>query len=429
MIRIIQSSDKESLQALLSSRVSSHTEVAGRVAAIMDEVRQSGDSALCGFTRRFDRADLTPEQLRVTEEEIAWAYSQVDQEVLGSLRLAQQRIEAFHQKQLAKSWFQPEADGTILGQLILPLDRVGIYVPGGTASYPSSVLMNAVPAKVAGVSQIVMVTPPGEDGRINPYSLVAAAEAGVTEIYKIGGAQAVAALAYGTETIRPVDKITGPGNIYVTLAKRMAYGQVGIDMLAGPSEVLVVADSSANPIYAAADMLSQAEHDTMASAILLTSDPVLAKAVAMELERQVAALPREKMARVALANHSAIIITKDIEESLEVANTFAPEHLELMVEEPFGLLGSIKNAGAIFLGHHSPEPVGDYLAGPNHVLPTNGTARFYSPLNVDTFMKKSSVIAFSKKNLETLGPDIIRLAEVEGLRAHANAVRVRLGIE
>ncbi len=426
VIRIIKSSEETEINSLLESRATNQAALAGRVAAIIEEVQQRGDDALCGFSRRFDGADLKPTQLRVSQEEIDQAYREVDSEVLSSLKLAKDRIERFHQKQLSRSWFQPEPDGTVLGQLIIPLDRVGIYVPGGTASYPSSVLMNAVPARVAGVKQVVMVTPPTSEGKVNPYTLVAAAEAGVDEIYKVGGAQAIAALAYGTGTIAPVDKITGPGNIYVTLAKRMVYGQVGIDMLAGPSEVLVVADASANPVYAAADMLSQAEHDTLASAILLTHDQTLALAVSQELERQVAELPRQDIARQALTNHSAIIITGGLSESLELANLFAPEHLELLVEEPFQWLGQIRHAGAVFLGHHSPEPVGDYLAGPNHVLPTGGTARFYSPLNVDTFMKKSSVISFSRESLNKLGPDIIRLAEVEGLQAHANAVRVRL---
>ncbi len=426
MIRIINESDTELLNSVLKGRTAYQAEIASRVASIMEEVRESGDDALCGFTRRFDRANLTPEQLRVTSEEIDQAYGEVDQEVLASLKLARQRIEAYHQRQLNRSWFKPETDGTLLGQLITPLDRVGIYVPGGTASSPSSVLMNAVPAKVAGVPRVAMVTPPMADGKINPYTLVAAREAGVDEIYKVGGAQAIAALAYGTETIAPVDKITGPGNIFVTLAKRMVYGQVGIDMLAGPSEVLVVADESANPEYAAADMLSQAEHDTLASAILLTHDRALAESVRRELERQVALLPRQKLAREALVNHSAIVITQNIEQSLELANLFAPEHLELLVQEPFKWLGRIRHAGAIFLGAYSPEPVGDYLAGPNHVLPTGGTARFYSPLNVDTFMKKSSIISFSRESLRSLGPDIIRLAEVEGLQAHANAIKVRL---
>ncbi|AQS59776.1 histidinol dehydrogenase [Desulforamulus ferrireducens] len=426
VIRIIKATDREQLNSLLDKRNEDIDQLTARVAAIMAEVQQNGDAALCAFTRRFDGANLSTSQLKVSPAEIEQAYTMVDQEVLASLRLAKDRIEKYHQKQLSRSWFQPEEDGTILGQLILPLERVGIYVPGGTASYPSSVLMNAVPAKVAGVSQIVMVTPPGADGSINPYTLVAAAEAGVTEIYKVGGAQAVAALAYGTESIRRVDKITGPGNIFVTLAKRLVYGQVGIDMLAGPSEVLVVADSSANPVYAAADMLSQAEHDRLASAILLTHDTELATAVSQELARQLAELPRQEMAREALANHSAIVITGGLAESLALANEFAPEHLELLVEQPFDCLGQIKNAGAVFLGAHSPEPVGDYLAGPNHVLPTSGTARFYSPLNVDTFMKKSSVISFAKESLRRLGPDIVRLAEVEGLQAHANAVKVRL---
>lgn len=426
LIRILQSSQKSEINELFNNRVTNAQAIASRVAAILDEVKQSGDQALCGFTRRFDKADLTPDQLRVTKDEIEQAYAEVDQEVLASLRIAKQRIESFHQKQLSRSWFQPEENGTLLGQLIIALERVGIYVPGGTASYPSSVLMNAVPAKVAGVKEIVMVSPANADGKLNPYTLVAAAEAGVNEIYKVGGAQAIAALAYGTPTIAPVDKITGPGNIYVTLAKRMVYGQVGIDMLAGPSEILVVADATANPEYAAADMLSQAEHDILASAIFVTHDAAFAGAVCQQLELQLAQLPRQEIARESLAKHSAIIVTESLAESLEIANAFAPEHLELLVAEPFPCLGQIKHAGAVFLGHYSPEPVGDYLAGPNHVLPTGGTARFYSPLNVDTFMKKTSVISFSQENLQKLGPDIIRLAEVEGLQAHANAVRVRL---
>ncbi|WP_041274946.1 histidinol dehydrogenase [Desulforamulus reducens] len=427
MIRVIKSSDEEKIASLLNNRIDTQAEVAQRVASIMQEVREQGDKALCFFARRFDKASLEPTSLKVTPEEIEAAYQQVDPEILASLRLAKQRIENFHQKQLTRSWFQPDPEGSVLGQLITPLDRVGIYVPGGTASYPSSVLMNAIPAKVAGVTQIVMVTPPMNDGKINPYTLVAAAEAEVDDIYKVGGAQAVAALAYGTETIAPVDKITGPGNIYVTLAKRMVYGVVGIDMLAGPSEVLVVADGTAKPDCAAADMLSQAEHDPMASAILLTHDTALAEAVSMELERQLAELPRQEIARQSLSNHSAIILTESIDESLQWANRFAPEHLELLLNEPVKYLGKVKHAGAVFLGHYSPEPVGDYLAGPNHVLPTGGTARFYSPLNVDTFMKKTSVIGFSEESLQKLGPDIIRLAEVEGLQAHANAVKVRLG--
>ncbi|GAB6180244.1 histidinol dehydrogenase [Desulfotomaculum defluvii] len=427
VIRIIKSTDPSEINGLLSNRTNDQGEIAQRVASIIQEVREQGDQALCFFARRFDKANLEPKDLKICPEEIEDAYQLVDPEVLASLRLAKQRIESFHQKQLSRSWFQPDPEGTVLGQLIIPLERVGIYVPGGTASYPSSVLMNAVPAKVAGVSQIVMVTPPMSDGKINPYTLVAAAEAGVDEIYKVGGAQAVAALAYGTETIAPVDKITGPGNIYVTLAKRLVYGMVGIDMLAGPSEVLLVADATAKPVCAAADMLSQAEHDAMASAILLTHDVSLAESVSLELERQLAELPRQEIARQALAKHSAIILTESIEESLQWANRFAPEHLEVLVDDPFKYLGKVKHAGAIFLGHYSPEPVGDYLAGPNHVLPTSGTARFYSPLNVDTFMKKSSVIAFTEESLQRLGTDIIRLAEVEGLQAHANAVKVRLG--
>ncbi|CCO09236.1 histidinol dehydrogenase [Desulforamulus hydrothermalis] len=426
VIKIINAQDRQAIEALFAGRTAHQAALAQRVAAIVEEVRQGGDEALCRFTKQFDQADISPAQLKVSREEIEQAYRQVDRQVLASLQLAKERIAAYHRQQLSRSWFQPDRDGAVLGQLILPLERVGIYVPGGTASYPSSVLMNAVPAKVAGVPQVVMVTPPAADGRVNPYTLVAAAEAGVDEIYKAGGAQAIAALAYGTSTIARVDKITGPGNIYVTLAKRMVYGQVDIDMLAGPSEILVVADGSANPAYAAADLLSQAEHDTLAAAVLITHDRALAQAVSQELAHQVSRLPRQEIARQSLANHSAIILTGSLDESLALANDFAPEHLELLVEEPFQQLGRIRHAGAVFLGHYSPEPVGDYLAGPNHVLPTGGTARFYSPLNVDTFLKKCSVIAFSKESLNKLGPHIVRLAETEGLAAHANAVRIRL---
>lgn len=425
MIRIINANDPNT-DVLLSRQPAGREEAAANVSGVLAAVKTEGDAALCRLTKQYDKIEIKPEQIKVSKEEIDSAYLLVDDDFLAALRLARDNIVSFHTKQLSRSWFEPDSEGNILGQLIRPLTRVGIYVPGGTASYPSSVLMNSVPAQVAGVREIAMVTPPGSDGRVNPYTLVAAAEAGVTEIYRVGGAQAIAALAYGTETIGKVDKITGPGNLYVTLAKQQVYGQVDIDMLAGPSEILVVADSSADPRYAAADLLSQAEHDVLASAILLTPDQQLAKRVQQELAAQLAVLPRANIASQSINNYSAIILTRDIDEAIELANRFAPEHLELMVAEPFQWLGKITNAGAIFLGANSPEPVGDYLAGPNHVLPTGGTARFYSPLSVDTFMKKSSIIAYSRKALEKTGRHIMKLAGVEGLEAHANAVRIRL---
>lgn len=425
MIKVLKSDDL-ALSGLLYRREIDKKEISQQVAQIIEAVCTEGDQALIRFTREYDQADLTVDQLRVTKDEIEEAYRLVDPKVLESLRLARDRIRNFHQKQRADSWFEPDAEGTVMGQMVRPLFRVGSYVPGGTAAYPSSVLMNIVPAKVAGVQEIVMVTPPGKDGKVNPYTLVAAQEAGATEIYKVGGAQAIAALAYGTQTITPVDKITGPGNIYVTLAKQQVYGRVDIDMLAGPSEVLVIADSRANPAYIAADMLSQAEHDPLAASVLMTPDCQLAKKVQEELLRQVESLPRKKVAKYSLSEYGTIVITKDLEEAFQLANRFAPEHLELLVEEPFTWVGRVQNAGSIFMGPYSPEPVGDYLAGPNHVLPTGGTAKFYSGLNVDAFIKKSTVIAFSKATLERLGEHVIRLAEVEGLDAHANAVRLRL---
>lgn len=396
------------------------------VLKIIDKVKILGDEALCQYTANFDGVSLAREQLKVTPEEIRNAYKSTDDEYLSALRLAIENINRFHSKQLKTSWFEPESDGTIMGQLILPLERVGIYVPGGTATYPSSVLMNTIPAIVAGVKEIAMVTPPNSHGQISPYTLVAAAEAGVSEIYKVGGAHAIAALAMGTKTIPKVDKITGPGNIYVTLAKQLVYGLVDIDMLAGPSEILVVADEQANPRFVAADMLSQAEHDELASAVLITNSPLLAKAVAKELYVQLGKLPRKETARTSLINYGALIVTSTLDEAINLANHFAPEHLELMVSEPYRLLGKIKHAGAVFLGAYSPEPVGDYLAGPNHILPTSGTARFFSSLNVDSFLKKTSVISYSQQALECTGPSIIKLAKVEGLEAHAKAVQIRL---
>jgi len=419
-------SQDKALSELLQGRTADLDKVEDAVKDIIRSVRDGGDEQLCAITARFDGASLTPADLVVGEAEIKAAYQKVSDSYLTALRMAAQNIHRYHSRQLHNSWIDPQPDGTVLGQLITPLSRVGIYVPGGKAAYPSSVLMNAIPAAVAGIQQIVMVTPPDRNGEMNPYTLVAAAEAGVTEIYRVGGAQAVAALAYGTAKVARVDKIVGPGNIYVTAAKRQVFGVVDIDMLAGPSEILIVADASARPEFVAADMLSQAEHDELASAILVTPVAELAEKVQQEITRQMAKLGRRNIAEKSINEHGAIIITATLEEAVAVANSFAPEHLELLVADPYRWLGSVSNAGAAFLGHFSPEPVGDYWAGPNHVLPTGGTARFFSPLNVDTFMKKTSIIGYSSRALARDGEHILTLANTEGLDAHAESVRCRL---
>lgn len=419
-------SSKDQLVSRLRERDHRGEDLEPAVRAILEAVRDQGDQAVLAYTRKFDHADLAAAGLRVQEAEIQAAYEKVSPELLASLRLARDRIFAFHARQHFQTWFEPGPQGEILGQVYRPLKRVGIYVPGGTAAYPSSVLMNALPAKVAGVPEIVMVTPPGRDGEVPPLVLVAAAESGVTEIYRVGGVQAVAALAYGTETIPRVDKIVGPGNIYVTIAKRLVFGLVDIDMLAGPSEIVVVADGSGDPELIAADLLSQAEHDPRAAAILLTPVAELACRVREELEKQLADLPRREIAREALSAYGAAVITADLAEAVELANELAPEHLELFLEEPFSWLGRIKNAGAVFLGANTPESVGDYLAGPNHVLPTGGTARFFSPLSVEDFLKRTSLIYGTKQALRDWGPEVVRLAEAEGLEAHARAVALRL---
>jgi histidinol dehydrogenase len=396
------------------------------VLRIVSDVRKEGDQAVLRYTEEHDRVKLT--DMRVSEEELKAAYDSVEPDFVEALRRAAVNIRSFHEKQKRSTWMDLQPNGTILGQILRPLKRVGVYVPGGKAAYPSSVLMNVIPAQVAGVPEIVMVTPPATGGQqgINPYILVAAAEVGVREIYRVGGAQAVAALAYGTETIPPVDKIVGPGNIYVALAKRTVYGAVDIDSIAGPSEIVVLADESADPAYVAADLLSQAEHDEMASAILVTPSQEVAERVRIEVERQLELLPRRDIARKSIDDYGAIIVVGSIEEGIDVVNRLAPEHFELIVEEPFAYLGRIENAGAIFLGPYSSEPVGDYYAGPNHILPTNGTARFSSPLNVDDFLKKSSLISYSKQALLETGRDIVTLAKYEGLDAHARAVEIRL---
>ena len=391
---------------------------------IVNDVRRDGDQAVMKYTKLIDRADFTPEEFLVSEEEYQAAEKEADPAIVASLRKAAANVRRYHQEQKPNSWMTYREQGSILGQSIVPLDRVGIYVPGGTAAYPSSVIMNAVPAVVAGVKEIIMMVPP-RNGQINPYVLIAAREAGVSKIYKIGGAQAIAAMAFGTETIPRVDKITGPGNIFVTLAKKAVYGHCDIDMLAGPSEILIVADETADPVYTAADMLSQAEHDMLASSIVITDSETLAERVAKEAEKQLQQLPRQEIARASLERNGLIVIADDIMQAMDFANVSAPEHMEILTQEPFKLLPYVRHAGAVFLGAYSPEPLGDYFAGPNHVLPTGGTARYYSVLNVETFMKRTSVISYTQPALQDVSEDIIRLAEAEGLQAHANAIRLR----
>ncbi|WP_405720916.1 histidinol dehydrogenase [Anaerovibrio slackiae] len=391
---------------------------------IVGEVRLDGDAAVIKYTKLIDRTEFTPEEFLVTEAEYEAAYEEADPEVVASLKKAAENVRQYHQEQKPNSWMTYRDHGSILGQSVIPLDRVGIYVPGGTAAYPSSVIMNAMPAVVAGVREIIMMVPP-KNGKINPYVLVAAKEAGVSKIFKIGGAQAIAAMAFGTETIPRVDKITGPGNIFVTLAKKAVYGHCDIDMLAGPSEILIVADKTADPAYTAADMLSQAEHDMLASSIVITDSAELAGKVAEEAEKQLKKLPREEITRASLDRNGLIIVTEDIMQAVELANVSAPEHMEILTEQPFQLLPYVRHAGAVFLGAYSPEPLGDYFAGPNHVLPTGGTARYYSVLNVETFMKRTSIISYTQAQLDAVSDDVIRLAEAEGLQAHANAVRLR----
>ncbi len=391
---------------------------------IVGDVRCNGDEAVIKYTKLIDRTEFTPEEFVVTEAEYEVAYQEADPAVVDSLRKAAENVRRYHQEQKPNSWMTYRDKGSILGQSVIPLDRVGIYVPGGTAAYPSSVIMNAMPAVVAGVKEIIMMVPP-KNGKINPYVLVAAKEAGVSKIFKIGGAQAIAAMAFGTETIPRVDKITGPGNIFVTLAKKAVYGHCDIDMLAGPSEILIVADKTADPAYTAADMLSQAEHDMLASSIVITDSHELAEKVAVEAEKQLKVLPREEITRASLDRNGMIIITEDIMQAVELANVSAPEHMEVLTEQPFQLLPYIRHAGAVFLGAYSPEPLGDYFAGPNHVLPTGGTARYYSVLNVETFMKRTSIISYTQEQLDAVSDDVIRLAEAEGLQAHANAVKLR----
>ena len=428
MIRIIDNQDykaKELINELLNRSQLDFKDVQSAVEDIVKDVKERKDEALFEYTKKFDNVLLTSKNLKVTEEEINLAYKKLDSDLIESMQKAEERIRLFHEKQKRNSWISPNEDGTILGQMTRAMESAGVYVPGGKAAYPSSVLMNVIPAKVAGVKRIVMVTPPQKDGSINPGVLVAAKIAGVTEIYKVGGAQAIAALAFGTESIPKVDKIVGPGNIYVTLAKRIVFGYVSIDSIAGPSEILVLADETANPVFVAADLLSQAEHDELASSILVTVSRDLAYKVKDELARQTELLSRKAIIKKSLENYGAIVIVNNMEEAIEITNQIAPEHLEVCTKEALSLLPKIKNAGAIFLGHYSPEPLGDYMAGPNHVLPTSGTAKFFSPLNIEDFTKKSSVIYFPEDALKELADDIIRFAEAEEFTGHANSVRVR----
>ena len=426
IIKLDESSKKNILNDLLKRSPNNYDNFADSVNAILANVKENGDKALFQYTKDFDKADINASNIKVTEEEIKEAYDRLENpELVQVIRRSLKNIKEYHEKQKQYSWFDSKPDGSILGQKVTPLSRVGVYAPGGKAAYPSSVLMNVIPAKVAGVEQIVMVTPPGKDGKVNPNTLVAANEAGVDVIYKVGGAQAIAALAYGTESIAKVDKIVGPGNIYVALAKKAVFGYVSIDSVAGPSEILVLADETANPRYVAADLLSQAEHDELASAILVTTSEELANKVSEYVDMFVSKLKRKEILQKSLDNYGYILVTDTMQDAIDTANDIASEHLEIVTKNPFDTMTRIKNAGAIFLGENSSEPLGDYFAGPNHVLPTNGTAKFFSPLSVDDFIKKSSIISYSREALEPLSEDIQKFAKAEGLTAHANSIRVR----
>ena len=427
--RLDQETKKNLLEDLLKRSPNQYSAYEKDVAKILEDVKREGDEALFGYTARFDGAHLDAETVRVTEQEIQEAYDQIDEELLGIIRRALHNIRTYHEKQRQNSWFDSRPDGTILGQKVTALARVGVYVPGGKAAYPSSVLMNIAPAKAAGVDEIIMVTPPDKNGKVTPTTLVAAKEAGADVVYKIGGAQAIGALAYGTESIPKVDKIVGPGNIYVALAKKAVYGHVSIDAIAGPSEILVIADDSANPSYVAADLLSQAEHDELASAILVTTSEELADAVSKEVDRFTAQLSRKEIIQKSLDNYGYILIAESMDEAISIANEIASEHLEIQTKNPYDVMTKIRNAGAIFIGEYSSEPLGDYFAGPNHVLPTNGTAKFFSPLSVDDFIKKSSIIAYSKEALEKVHEDIESFAAAERLTAHAYSIHVRFNKE
>ncbi len=425
IVELTESTRINVLNDLLKRSPNNYSEYEETVNEILAAVKSGGDKALFAYTLKFDNYQLTSENIRVTPEEIREAYAQMDPKLVEVIRKSAENIRAFHEKQLRNSWFDAKEDGTILGMRITPIGRVGVYVPGGKAAYPSSVLMNVVPARVAGVKDIIMTTPPGADGKVNPGTLVAADIAGVGTIYKAGGAQAIAAMAYGTESVPKVDKITGPGNIFVALAKKAVYGYVSIDSIAGPSEILVLADETANPRYVAADLLSQAEHDELASAILITTSPELANQVSAEVDGFVRQLSRREIMEKSLDNYGYILLAENMEDAIAAANDIASEHLEILTRNPFDTMTRIKNAGAIFLGEYSSEPLGDYFAGPNHILPTNGTAKFFSPVNVDDFVKKTSIISYSREALQAVHQDIELFAESEGLTAHANSIRVR----
>lgn len=424
IVELNAESKKDLLENLLKRSPNNYGEFEGRVNDIIQNVREKKDEAIFDYTKRFDGADINSGNILVTEEEIREAYAQVDEKLLGVIQKALVNIRKYHEKQMQNSWFTCE-DGIILGQKVTPLNIAGVYVPGGKAVYPSSVLMNVLPAKVAGVPRIVMCTPPGKDGKVYPSTLVAAKEAGVDEIYKVGGAQAIAAMAFGTESVPKVDKIVGPGNIYVALAKKAVFGYVSIDSIAGPSEILVLADETANARYVAADLLSQAEHDEMASAILITTSKKLAEDVSKEVDQFVAVLSRKEIIQKSLDNYGYILVAPTMEDAIDATNEIASEHMEIVTKDPFHVMTRIKNAGAIFIGEYSSEPLGDYFAGPNHVLPTNGTAKFFSALSVDDFIKKSSIISYSREALEPIHKDIETFAECEQLTAHANSIRVR----
>lgn len=424
-IKLTEESKNNILENLLKRSPNSYGQFESAVNEILENVKKNKDAAIFDYTKRFDGADINADNIVVTKEEIEEAYTLVDEKLVEVIRKALVNIRNYHQKQKQYSWFDSKPDGTMLGQKVTALSRVGVYVPGGKAVYPSSVLMNIIPAKVAGVEQIVMTTPPAKDGKVYPATLVAANEAGVDVIYKVGGAQAIAALAYGTESIPKVDKIVGPGNIYVALAKKAVYGHVSIDSVAGPSEIMVIADETANAHYVAADLLSQAEHDQMASAILVTTSDELADKVSAEIDGYLPKLSRREIIEKSLENYGYILVASDLEEAIDVANEIASEHLEIVTKDPFNTMTKIKNAGAIFLGEYSSEPLGDYFAGPNHVLPTNGTAKFFSPLSVDDFIKKSSIIMYSREALEPIHEDIETFAKAEKLTAHANSIHVR----
>ena len=429
IIPLDEGSRKNILEDLLKRDPNQYSQYADTVSAIVERVKKDKDEALFSYTMQFDKAEISAENVRVSQAEIEEAREKVDPKLLAVMEKSMENIREYHQRQVRQSWFSSKPDGTILGQKITALESVGVYVPGGKAAYPSTVLMNIIPAKVAGVERIVMVTPPGKDGKVNPVTLTAAYLAGVTEVYKVGGAQAIAAMAFGTESVPRVNKIVGPGNIFVALAKKAVYGHVSIDSIAGPSEILVLADETANPRYVAADLLSQAEHDELASAILVTTSMELARAVSAEVDKLVKTLSRREILEKSLENYGYLLVARSLDEAIETANEIASEHLEIVTKNPFEVMTKIRNAGAIFIGPYSSEPLGDYFAGPNHVLPTNGTAKFFSPLGVDDYVKKSSIIYYSKEALEAVHTEIEAFAESEQLTAHANSIRVRFSGE